>query len=312
MIGEKPKYDVFISYRVNSDAHHAKALFENLTGKGLKVWFDQKCLKNGVLWEDGFCDGLVQSKVFVCLISSGVIAHATNARQCFNKLHENSACDNLLLEHQLALEFRELGLNDFIYPVFIGNQTTIGEVNDDEETVQKTVYEKFDFACYGNVPDTSVDEVENKKNFHMDRLSLGLPQTLKRTVKSTVTMINGYQAGFIDKNFDDALANVSENICDLLLTQEFDEETSKNDSMFGFNLINNVNKGAKHRKKSTVNKLFDVFRTENKNNNYVEDDDGNNKKKKEEIEQLTKKIKELESALAQYENITNVIDVYKI
>jgi hypothetical protein len=36
--GDEPDYDVFISYRVASDAHHAKILFELLTFAGVRVW----------------------------------------------------------------------------------------------------------------------------------------------------------------------------------------------------------------------------------------------------------------------------------
>ena len=43
-------YDVFISYRVASDAHHAEQVFELLTKRGVKVWWDKKCLKDGVNW----------------------------------------------------------------------------------------------------------------------------------------------------------------------------------------------------------------------------------------------------------------------
>ncbi len=45
MFGEKPDFDVFISYRVASDADHAELMYNLLTAKGLKVWWDKKCLK---------------------------------------------------------------------------------------------------------------------------------------------------------------------------------------------------------------------------------------------------------------------------
>ena len=50
MIGEKPEFDIFLSYRVASDSHHVKMLYEKLTEKGLKVWLDQKCLLFGKPW----------------------------------------------------------------------------------------------------------------------------------------------------------------------------------------------------------------------------------------------------------------------
>ena len=116
--GEEPEFDVFISYRVASDKEHAKTLYELLTAAGIKVWWDAKCLQPGVPWEDGFCDGLVKSGIFLPLLSRGAINHATSARQSFPLLTEDSACDNVLLEYRLALELREMGLVSKVIPLF--------------------------------------------------------------------------------------------------------------------------------------------------------------------------------------------------
>jgi serine/threonine protein kinase len=59
LVGDNPEYDVFISYRNKSDIEHAKMLYRLLTEKGLKVWWDQKCLKAGESWLQGFCGELV-------------------------------------------------------------------------------------------------------------------------------------------------------------------------------------------------------------------------------------------------------------
>ena len=69
MIGEKAEYDVFLSYRVSSDLHHCKLMYEMLREKGLRVWWDKKCLPLGMDWEEGFCEGLIKSKTFVALLS---------------------------------------------------------------------------------------------------------------------------------------------------------------------------------------------------------------------------------------------------
>ena len=47
MVGETAEYDVFISYRVDSDAHHAEFLYDMMTQAGIKVWWDKKCLERG-------------------------------------------------------------------------------------------------------------------------------------------------------------------------------------------------------------------------------------------------------------------------
>ena len=77
--------------------------------------------------EDGFCDGLVKSRTIIMLLSRDAINHATNKRQSFVELTAESPCDNVLLEHRMALEFRALGLLQNIFPVMIGDfdETTI-------------------------------------------------------------------------------------------------------------------------------------------------------------------------------------------
>ena len=38
LVGMAPEYDVFISYRVASDIHHAEQLFNLLSAQEIKVW----------------------------------------------------------------------------------------------------------------------------------------------------------------------------------------------------------------------------------------------------------------------------------
>lgn len=71
MIGDNAEFDVFLSYRVNSDLQHVAFLYEVLTSKGMKVWWDKKCLLPGVPWEVGFTDGLLKSRIFVPVFSRG-------------------------------------------------------------------------------------------------------------------------------------------------------------------------------------------------------------------------------------------------
>ena len=51
MLGETAQFDVFISYRVQSDAKHAELIYDKLTAAGLKVWWDKKSLIPGVPWQ---------------------------------------------------------------------------------------------------------------------------------------------------------------------------------------------------------------------------------------------------------------------
>ena len=43
MMVEEAEFDIFLSYRVNSDSHHRALMYEMLTEKGLRVWWDKKC-----------------------------------------------------------------------------------------------------------------------------------------------------------------------------------------------------------------------------------------------------------------------------
>ena len=47
MVGETASFDVFLSYRVASDFAHVKTLYEMLTARNLRVWWDSKCLEPG-------------------------------------------------------------------------------------------------------------------------------------------------------------------------------------------------------------------------------------------------------------------------
>eukprot|EP01037_Dinobryon_pediforme_P028339 gene28339-31571_t len=120
--GEKAYFDVFLSYRVDSDSDHVSYLYQALTARGLKVWWDKELLIPGQPWEDGFCAGLVNAATFVCLLSRGAINHPHKRNQNFSQLSNTSKCDNLLLEWSLALELRERGMMHGIFPIFIGDK----------------------------------------------------------------------------------------------------------------------------------------------------------------------------------------------
>jgi hypothetical protein len=192
---------------VSSDAGHVERLYNLLTGRGLRVWWDKKCLKPGVPWEDGFCDGLVSSRAFVCFISRGGIAHPTNARQSFSRLTQASACDNVLLEHQLALELRHMGLVDFVFPVFLGDNSAAAGAG-----AGSTVLDPFDFSVLGNMPDISVASVLDKVKSHMDRQCLGDPLFSTRTVKETVSQISSFQGGFLQGDAHSATESIANTI----------------------------------------------------------------------------------------------------
>ena len=125
MMSGLAEFDVFISYRVRSEAEFATALHEKLSrrivginSERCRVYLDKVELKTGAKWDDGFVQGLSRSKVFVPLMSLGStepIAHLDDALR-------SPAVDNVLLEWNLALRLNELGVVKAILPVLLGKE----------------------------------------------------------------------------------------------------------------------------------------------------------------------------------------------
>ena len=192
LVGDKPLYDVFLSYRVMSDGvdtplKHVEQLYDLLTAHGLVVYWDRTCLKPGVNWEDGFCEGLVCSRAFVPLLSRGSINHPTIAGQNFATLTADSKCDNVYLEQRLAMELHGLGLIEKIFPVMIGDyDPTSGEYSDYLQS-----------GCHPPLREVVVRSVEVKLCAHLDSQALGTPLQPDRTVASVVGGIMGYQGALV-------------------------------------------------------------------------------------------------------------------
>ena len=119
----------------------------------LRVWWDVKCLKPGQEWEEGFADGLFASRVFVPVLSKAALASFAN-------LQPDSRCDNVLLEHELALEQQARGKMGAIFPVFVG------ELEDGKSS-------RGDFFKTGGMPafaeDIVVAAVDGKAREHLER-----------------------------------------------------------------------------------------------------------------------------------------------
>ena len=187
LVGEKPKYDIFLSYRVASDSLHVEKLYNLLTAQGFKVYWDKLCLEPGVDWEQGFCEGLVSSRAFVPLLSRDAINHPSIDWQNFSKLTAESRCDNVFLEHRLAVELQGLGLIEKIFPIFMGNLDT--------ETSEYSDY--FKSGCHPSLPNVAVKSVEDKLRHHMESQALGTPLESDRTITSVVGAITACQGAFI-------------------------------------------------------------------------------------------------------------------
>jgi hypothetical protein len=121
VVGQEAEFDVFLSYRVASDSKHIKLLHRVLTQKGLNVYWDVLCIRDGEPWQKEFAEGLIASKVFVPFISRQAVNQRGNVRNNFSLLRNDSDCDNVLLEHRLAFELRDRGYIESIFPVCLGD-----------------------------------------------------------------------------------------------------------------------------------------------------------------------------------------------
>ena len=202
LFGEKASFDVFLSYRVNSDFDHAGQLYRLLIEKGLTVWWDKTNLRVGEPWDQGFCHGLVKSRTFIALLSKEAIHSPTKLSNNWTNLSTDAVCDNVLLEHRFALELRELGFIEKICPVMIGDYDTSSEC-----------YSNF-FASGGkpNAPSLSVTSVEAKLRCFMETTGLGTPFVSSTDVDFTLNTILSCQGAFIEgprtTAFDEAAAAI--------------------------------------------------------------------------------------------------------
>ena len=205
--GEQAYFDVFLSYRVDSDSDHVSMLYHALCARGLKVWWDKELLVPGQPWEDGFCAGLVNATTFVCLLSRGAVNHPHKPSQNFTKLSNTSRCDNLLLEWSLALELRERGMMHGIFPVFIGDKGVDGIYGD-----------YFTGECHPfPIPNITIPAVSSKLQEHLDKQSLGAAYFEQTTVKQVVDHITAQQGGFIRGDGASAFDAVVERIVQMRL-----------------------------------------------------------------------------------------------
>lgn len=172
------RYDVFISYRDDSDRAIAKMLHGALTGKGLHVFWDKLCLEPGEDWENGFVNGMISSRCFVPIVSNKAI----EAR--FAAIHSGSSVDNVLLEYRLAVELHQRGLIKKMYPVCVGDET------------ERDVHTKYSFAWTPSV--SSAAKVEAKVGEHLHRQGLGAPLSPNSSVADTLSRILKCQGGFIE------------------------------------------------------------------------------------------------------------------
>ena len=87
----------------------------------------------------------------------------------------------------MALELRQRGMIDGIFPIFIGDRDAEGCYGD-----------YFAGGCHpSNLPGVAVAAVAEKLQLHLDTQGLGAVYLEQATVKGVVEMISAHQGGFL-------------------------------------------------------------------------------------------------------------------
>ena len=142
----RTEFDVFISYRVQTEQRVAGMLYNLLTRHphSLRVYLDKVCLEDGKPWQEGFTKGLFRSNVYCILFSKAGMERLL-------ELTPDSPVDNVLLEIRLARELHaRRGEDAFqVLPCFIGEHDTCAydDVEGSREADKKG-FSPFDFAAF--------------------------------------------------------------------------------------------------------------------------------------------------------------------
>jgi len=198
---------VFLGYRVASDLGLVKRLYHRLSDEGVDVWWDKLCLEDGKRWEEGFADGLCSANVFIPVLSRAALA------SCADLTADSDTCDNLVLEHQLAIELEKRGQLRAIFPVFVGE---IQSQNSD-------LYGNFfDDGGLPKCCDEVVGRIEEKLTAHLSRLGKDAPRlpASERAVAATLKSIAEFQGAFFQGSSADAMDEVVVRVRSLLMKLE--------------------------------------------------------------------------------------------
>lgn len=191
--GEHFLYDVFLSYRVAADYATVEALYARLCALGLRVWWDKRSILPGENWRASFCRGLARAKLFVTLVSRAALAGWPALDPA------RAACDNLLLEHRMALELEALGIlpHEAVLPLFVGRGA--GGGGDGSRGLPAAYESYFQTApplAGSALPEAPVLSVEAALAEEMEGLGLGSPTlpAARRTLAATAAALAARQA----------------------------------------------------------------------------------------------------------------------
>jgi hypothetical protein len=206
------KWDIFLSYRVSTDQDLVKELYWLLchrtvsdAGKErkLRVFWDRECLKTGERWEEGFADAICSCHLVVLVMSRK--AFVMDGTHNVTTLAEDSRCDNVLLEYNLALELTKLN-NTAIMPLFVGDK------NDSD---QYTHF--FQTGCMPRLQDHVVvcqisEKVEDYLEHNAGVAREQLPK--RQSVKDVLDRVTQFQGHFLQGNAYEAVKGAAQSICE--------------------------------------------------------------------------------------------------
>jgi serine/threonine protein kinase len=225
------EFDVFVSYRDDSDRELARLIYETLTVDGWKVWLDKNCIGPTVNWRTAFMTGVMASAIIVCILSKGAINHSISAnptqeeqddvkKRSFPSLTAESECDNVLLEQRLAGEFAQ---KDWcrIYPLFVGNKdTSTGEYSDfflDGSYPNSEQMKTMKATVVMNV------EMELQDFFNAKNLKISQPNLSVARILRNITDCNGKKiVGNFEAAFREAIDEIEKTLQDKLGRQPRD------------------------------------------------------------------------------------------
>jgi hypothetical protein len=154
-------------YRVATDQGNVEELYTALTRRGFRVFWDKLCLADGRDWEEGFCDGLVQSRVFIPLLSEAALYKGDKKNKAnVSLLKADSDCDNVVLEHAMVLELKQRKLIERVVPVLM----------DAGVSAERAA-------------SVAVCAINDKLASHLQREGLGAPEKPPRNVKEVLSAI---------------------------------------------------------------------------------------------------------------------------
>ena len=214
------KWDIFLSYRVSADEDLVRELYWQLchrtvvaNGKErrLRVFWDRECLKTGEKWEEGFADAICSCHLIVLVMSR--TAFVMDGSHNVTTLAEDSRCDNVLLEHHLALELNKLN-NTAIMPLFVG---------DKDDSGQYTHF--FQTGCMPKLQEgVVVRQISEKVEGYLEHNAGVAPEMMpkRQSVKDVMDSVTQFQGCFLQGNAYEAVKGAARDIhqCTVRLVNE--------------------------------------------------------------------------------------------